>query len=576
MRLHYVLLTILCCITLALRLVNLDAHGIGGDEKNSLFVSQFVPMGGSNQHDVFFKSDTPYFTPAEFWKKKSIADFYEAGARVDNGSSAAHALLLHYWTGWFGLSDGVLRGVSVLFGVLIIPLLFLFVQANFRSSGLALGVAALACIEPLYVGWSQVVRTYTMTYFFCLLATYLFFELLRAEATKKRFLWLYVAYGLCAFVCLMCHYSVFTLFGLHGLLLLLFYRNVPLWLRFGGAMLIPTVGMIWWLTAGGGQYASKFIEDSRQVYNQMAATNPQLGYLAPTSFFAVGVQLLPILANHFLPTNGFFDALMGKQNLLICLISIVGTLLIYCFVGKEFTKRLLLLAFLLLAFSFYSIARIQFIGLVAAILLLLVAINDTMKQTGESRRMYLSMWILAIFPLFFLILFAIQDGNTFRVQQKYAGYGVAFSLILIALAIRGLWATYPAWVRYALSAVLLAQVGFVGQTIRSIWVDTAPRYLQYSNPRTYNPYRTVAQRILSQYSPGDTLVYPSYSASDNHYNVSPSNYPVTDAQLINFYLPKDAQYWQRIDRFEPNKVVLKKADGTQQLLFDFKGQTYRY
>ncbi len=31
-----------------------------------------------------------------------------------------------------------------------------------------------------------------------------------------------------------------------------------------------------------------------------------------------------------------------------------------------------------------------------------------------------------------------------------------------------------------------------------------------------------------------------------------------------------------IDRNEPNKVILKKANGSQQVLFDFEGQKYRY
>jgi uncharacterized membrane protein len=576
MRLPYVLLAVLCLVALILRLVNLDAHGIGGDEKNSLFVSQFIPIGGGNQHDVFFKKNNPYFTPREFWKEKNVSDFYEAGAKVDNGSSAVHALLLHYWTRSFGLSDGALRGVSVLFGVLLIPLLFVFVNSNFRSPWLALSVAALACIEPLYVGWSQVVRTYTMTWFFCLLATYLFFQIIQAGEARKRPIWLYFGYGLCAFACLMCHYSVFVLFALHALILLLFYRNVPVLLRFAGAMLLPVAGMIWWLKAGGGQYAAKFIADSRFVYNQMAVANPQLGSLAPTSPYAVGVQLLPVILNHFLPTNGFFDVLTGKRNLLTVLLSVVSLLVIYRFVSQNLVKQLLSVCLLIGAFFLYSVAPFQHTLLVAALLLLIVLIRDTSEQTGTTRRTYLLMWLLAIFPLLFLILFAIQDGNTFRIQQKYAGYGMAFSLILVALAIRALWASYPAWVHYGLTALLLMQAGEVGQTIQSIWADVAPRYLQYNQPRIYNPYRTVAKRIVGQYAPGDTVVYPAYTASDNGYNVSPSEYPVTDAQLVNFYLPKDAEYWQRIDRFEPNRVFLKKANGTQQLLFDFNGPTYRY
>lgn len=575
MRLHYLFLSLLCVVAFAIRIVNLDAHGIGGDEKNSFFVSQFVPMGGANQHDVFFNKAKPYFTPAEFWKEKGIADFYDAGARIDNGSSAAHALLLHYWTNWFGLGDGTLRALSVLFSILLIPLIFVFVRSVFNSPNLALGVAALATIEPLYVGWSQVVRTYTMTFFFCLLATYLFFQILKAEDARKRPVGLYVAYGLCAFLCLMCHYSVFTLFALHGLIVLLFVRNLRTWIGLGLAMVIPVLGMLWWLKAGGGQYAFRFIEDSKNVYNEMAAKNPQVGYLAPTTPFNAIIQLVPIAINHFLPTNGFFDVLEGKRNWLILFVATVSILGIYRFVRPERIKQGAILGVLVIAFLLYSKTRLQFTCFTAGLLLLAVLIDDTLRQRGEQRRTYWAMWLLGMVPLVFLLVYAVQDHNTFRIQHKYVGYSMAFALVLVALALRALW-TYPAWVKYPMALLLLCQLGFVAKTIRNVWEDRSPRYLLYANPRIANPYRSIAQTIEQQYAAGDTIVYPSYKGDDADYTVSPSFYPIIDAQLVNFYLPKTATYWQRVDQHEPNKVLLKKADGRQQVLFDFKGTTYRY
>lgn len=575
MRLHYLLLALLCVVAVVLRIINLDAHGIGGDEKNSFFVSQFVPMGGANQHDVFFNKAKPYFTPAEFWKEKGITDFYDAGARIDNGSSAAHALLLHYWTNWFGVGDGTLRALSVLFSILLIPLLFVFVRSVFNSPNLALGVAALATIEPLYVGWSQVVRTYTMTFFFCLLATYLFFLILKAEEARKRPVGLYVAYGLCAFLCLMCHYSVFTLFALHGLIVLLFVRNLRTWIGLALAMVIPALGMLWWLKAGGGQYAFRFIEDSKNVYNEMAAKNPQVGYLAPTTPFNAIIQLVPIAINHFLPTNGFFDVLEGKRNWLILFAATVGILGIYRFVRPERIKQGAILGVLVVAFLLYSKTRLQFTCFTAGLLLLAVLIDDTLRQRGAARQRYWAMWLLGMVPLVFLLVYAVQDHNTFRIQHKYVGYSMAFSLVLVALALRALW-TYPAWVKYPMAVLLLCQLGFVANTIRHVWEDRSPRYLLYANPRIANPYRSIAQTIEQQYAAGDTIVYPSYKGDDADYTVSPSFYPIIDAQLVNFYLPKTATYWQRVDQHEPNKVLLKKADGRQQVLFDFKGATYRY
>ncbi len=571
---NHLLLCLIIVFGIVLRLININEHGIGGDEKNSLFVSQFVPFEGANQKDVFHKKNNPYFTPTEFWKTKHLADFYEAGARIDNGSSALYAFTLHYWTELFGMSDGVLRGLSVLFGILLLLLLYVFVNEHFGSINLALTATALAAIEPLYVGWSQVVRTYTMTYFFCLLATHLFFKIIRSDS-KPVSAGRYLSYGICTFACLMCHYTVFTLFLLHGFITLLFVRNIKIYVGLLAAMIIPALGMYWWLWHAGGQAAFQFMADSAQVYNAMAITNPQLGYLAPTSFKSVFVQLLPILSNNFLPTNGLSDVLSGNKNIAISMFTTLICVGLYWFSKNESIKKYGMAASLLFALLLYSTSKLHFTVMTIGLFLVVILIKDTIEQKAESLKKYVSIWILAIFPLLFLVLFAIQDHNTFRIQQKYVGYGMAFVLILVALVLKKLW-EMPNWIKISASLLLLVQLYFVGQTITNIWNDQAPRYLSFGNPRVKNPYITVAENINKKYSLGDTIIYPSDRGKDFEYSVEAPIYSVKDAQLCNFYLPKTATYIQRIDRYEPNKVILKKANGSQQVLFDFEGQKYRY
>ena len=575
MRRQYLYLLLVCVFAFCLRIVNLGAHGMGGDEKYSLFVSQFVPIGGANQQDVFRKPNSPYFTPKEFWKKKGVADFYEAESRSDNGSSALHALSLHYWSDLFGMSDASLRAMSVLFGVLLVALLYFFVLSLFESPNLALLAATLAAIEPLLVSWSQTIRTYIMTFFFCLLATHLFFKLLKAEEAKQRPMGLYVVYGISVFMTLMCHYSVFLLFALHGLIVLLFVRNLRSWIGLSLAMVIPALGLFWWLGFAGGQYTFKYMADSAYVYNLLATKTPQIGYLAPTSFSAVLVQIAPIVSNHFLPTNGLFDVLMGKKNLVVSLFVAVASLGIYGWVKHENLKKWLIAVVFGGAFFAYSESSVQFMLLSIDLILLAMLVQATFEQTKAMRQKYLSIWLLAVFPLLFLVVFAIQDQNTFRIQHKYAGYGMVFSVILVALALRKLW-TFPEWVKYPMGVMLFLQLLFVGQTLQNIWNDRALRYSLSAKPRIKNPYQTLAQNIVKKYASGDTVVYPSYLGEGHDYDIAPTEYSVTDAQTTNFYLPKDAQYWQRIDRNEPNKVYLKKSNGTQELLFDFKGITYRY
>ena len=571
---QYFLLFVILAGSAVLRLVNLGDHGIGGDEKNSTFVSQFVPMGGANQRDVFYKQNDPYFTPRDFWKPKTTKDFYEAGARVDNGSSALHALALHYWANAFGLTDANSRGLSVLFGVLVVALLYFFVARHFKDTNLALGVAALAAVEPMYVGWSETVRTYTMTFFFCLLATHLFFILIEDYKGKKTpSNWLYFWYGVSAFVSLMCHYSVFTLFVLHGLAVLLFVRKPQVWLGLGLAMCLPALGMYWWLWHAGGQYAMKFMADSARIYSEMAAKNPQLGYLAPTSVRSVAVQMWPIITNHFLPTNGLFDALSGKKNLILAVFCAFASMGVYRWVANERVKQALIFGLFGLSTVLYQQAQYRFVGLSVAIILFCLGLQFISEQ--KTKRSYLLILMFAFLPLLFLVVFAYQDHNTFRIQQKYVGYSMAFVLVLVGFAIQKMW-TMPNWVRLPMAAVLVVQLGYVGLTLQTIWNDTAARYTFFATPRIPNPYVTLARNITQKYTLGDTILYPSYQGDDSEYTVAAATFSTVDAQLTNFYLPKDALYIQRIDRTEPNKVVLKKASGQQEVLFDFKGKTYRY
>ena len=572
----YLVLAAVVLLSVVLRTINLGDHGIGGDEKNATFVSQFVPMGGANQQDVFYKPNDPYFTPQDFWKPKTIKDFYDAGARVDNGSSAMHAFLLHYWSQWFGLADATSRGLSVLFGVLLVVLLYFFVNRHFNNANLALGVAALAAVEPLYVGWSETVRTYTMTFFFCLLATHLFLILIADSATQKKpSNWLYFWYGICAFASLMCHYSVFTLFLLHGLLVVLFVRKPQTWLALALAMCIPALGMYWWLWHAGGQYAFRFMADSARVYNDMAAKNPQLGYLAPTTVRSALVQMWPIVGNHFLPTNGLFDALEGKKNLILSLLCALTSVAAYRWIPNERAKKVIVFAAFGISAVLYQSAQYRFVGLSVAIILFVLFLRDAFDPANKLRRNYLIVLILATVPLCFLVVFASQDQNTFRIQHKYVGYSMAFALVLVGLAIKKMW-RYPNWVRLPMAAVLVVQLAYVGQTLQTIWGDTAVRYTLFATPRVPNPYVKLARAIVQKYADGDTILYPSYQGDDFAYTVEAATFSTIDAQLTNFYLPKNARFIQRIDRREPNKVVLKKANGQQQILFDFKGRTYRY
>ena len=124
------LLSALLVLALGLRLYRVGTYAIYFDEKSTLLVSQSVCLEGFNQRDVF---DKKYFTPAEFWKPKTIEDFIQADIRGDIGNSPSYYAVLWLWLKVFGLSDTSLRMPSVIFSVLIVWMLFVFVRRHFRS-----------------------------------------------------------------------------------------------------------------------------------------------------------------------------------------------------------------------------------------------------------------------------------------------------------------------------------------------------------------------------------------------------------------------------------------------------------
>ena len=99
--------------------------------------------------------------------------------------------------------------------------------------------------------------------------------------------------------------------------------------------------------------------------------------------------------------------------------------------------------------------------------------------------------------------------------------------------------------------------------------------MSFPEPRKVNPYTLSATQIQQKYAKGDTVLYPSISV-EKRGGIGMPSYSVVDAQLTNFYLPKDSEIIQKVDINEPDKIILQKADGNKLLIFDFKGTKFRY
>lgn len=581
-----IILGILLIVAFALRVYQSGRYGLYLDEKFTMVISQGVVMEGSNQHDVFFTPGKTYFTPREFWQPKTINDFIEANIRGDIGNSPAYYAVLWVWMEIFGLSDFSARFPSVLFSTLLVGLVYIFVRRHFRSDSLALLSASLAAVEPFFVAYSHMARNYSMSFFLTLLASHLFLlivERLNRDASARG---LYVAYGLTVATAILSHYLTVTVFLCHGLYALFFIRPPRRWL----ALIVTgltSLGLVsLWFVFGGGKYTFKTLAYQAQLYKSVSLTNPthnEFGMVLPATLANVTERSLPIWADLFIVSNGLgqTDRLGFRYLALAFALGLVAAWVLYRYSRQPQIRwwTVALYALLLVAgMPFYGQASAQYIvvsALPSFLYLLVLAVRRIRLLVPNALLVFITM--LALIPTLFLIVMAFKNGHTYGITQRYSGFSFPYSVIIVALMLRQLVRT-PLPFRIILLAVLLIQSYFVARLLHHIYEDRDVKYTYFSTPRLPNPYQLAADRIKASYAPGDTVLYPSvrlFARDEVEKTFSP--YSIQDAQLTNLYLPKEADYIQRMDTTEVNRIrLIQKASGQVITIFDFKGKSHRY
>ena len=199
-----VLLIVIILLALGLRLYRLDSQSLWYDEGFSVY------LAGMDADEITARTAADIQPPLYYY-------------------------LLHGWIQLFGDTEWALRALSVLFGVLTVPLIYATAQSLFRSRLAGLLAALLVAVSPLHIWYGQEVRMYTMLTFLCLLSSHL---LLLAIGAKRNWaipiLWAgYTAANLAA---LYTHYfAIFVLAfqAVYVLAVLVVQRFRPLHLLLG-------------------------------------------------------------------------------------------------------------------------------------------------------------------------------------------------------------------------------------------------------------------------------------------------------------------------------------------------------
>jgi len=579
-------------LTFVLRLHHAGQYSIYFDEKSTLLISQGVCLEGANQKDVFTKK---YFTPAEFWKPKTVADFIEANIRGDIGNSPSYYAILWVWMEVFGLSDLSMRMPSVLFSTLMVALLFLFVRRHFRSgpqsaNNLALLASGIAAIEPFFVAYSQMARNYSMTFFLTLLGTHLFLLIMErvkaglAIQQTEGITGLYMAYGAVFALSVLSHYLAVTVFLCHGLYAALFLRNFRAWVSLAIAGVVGLGIVSLWFIYGGGAYTFKTMAYQAEFYRNIALTNPSgtpFGLILPGTISNITKRAIPIFADLFLFTNGLGSALTGLKNAgLALLLGCLAVFLIYRYNRDETPPVWVKVAVplvLLVGIPIYSVVPLKFLVLSVAPVFVWLTGQYVMLHTDTREKRYVVLLLLLAFvPTLFLLFMSWRNNHTFGITQRYSGFSFPYVCLLIAMALRQL-VSLRWWFAAPVAVVGLGQLYFVSQVLMQIYGGTEAKYTYFEKPRIKNPYWYAAQELKKQYAPGDTILYPNMQRVIYSEEIDKTYSPVAllDAQLVNVYLPEDATFIQRVDPDEHDKIVLVKGRAGRKItIFDLKDVRY--
>lgn len=158
--------------------------------------------------------------------------------------------LLHGWMELFGAGEAALRGLSVLWGVFMVPLIYAVAWRLFRSRLAGILAALLVAVSPLHVWYAQEVRMYTLLTFLCLLSSYFLLLVIQAERLWKALV-LWVAYALAGVTALYTHYFAFFILTFQAFYLLIVWwrRGFPMRLIVGGVIsgMIIVLAYLPWL-----------------------------------------------------------------------------------------------------------------------------------------------------------------------------------------------------------------------------------------------------------------------------------------------------------------------------------------
>ncbi|MGL4631657.1 MAG: glycosyltransferase family 39 protein [Leadbetterella sp.] len=566
---------IVLAIAACLRLYELDARGIYTDEFFSLLNAHGIFPNGGNQEHVFSQST---FTSQEFWKEQPIRSYFESIAHSDFGTHIVYNTFLHFWIKMFGISDFTVRLLSVIFSLLSVWAVYKIAITYFKSTSAALIAGMCTAIDPFHIAQSHIARSYTLSFFLMLLATWVFLQIMQKKSSWR----LFTLYTVLLVLGLLNHYLNFLVPLAHGLVFVVSKTSKKHWIGMLASASACCVAMFCWFSYGGGYTALGFLKDKNMKQLELAKNAHEASGVQLTTPTLLVKKTFELLFDSNLVSLQVVQRLNGMNmvGISVC----IFLLLLVSHIALQRSKSLLAYGTFLGAVILVTIFKNNFYAIIAIngfLFVLYFIVLEIKKYKGNieneaKKHLLIISLLLLILPILFVLYDAYKNGHTTSLAKRYIGISSTFSVFLVGVGIPLLVNNLRFGLFWALM-VCLGQYKVVKNETSLYFEDKSVTYNWYEYPREPNPFKKIADLSLKYHQTGDTLLIPG--GFQNIYEKKFGDKPKAtyfDAQRINLYLPKDSKMPQYIDPSERNVVYLRKKDGTKFKIFDLEETKYRY
>ena len=435
-----------------------DKRGIWSDDKASLNSALGIKDGrGTNiklpDDDIIIEKDI--FTPGDYWIKNNLKNVIRATVRNNGGNGLFYNVILHYWAGFFGVSDLALRFLSIIFGLLTIVFSYHFTNLITGSERVSVFTAALTAIHPLLIYYCQEVRMYSLGILMALISSWVLIKILQSKKTGRHVFGLFAAYTLGWLVSLFSHYyTIYILLG-HFVFICFMTKGKEIRGYFSMALvIICAVFSAWWLTWGWQGYKLMYAlnEGIKESVSRGATTSL-------SSLIAGWVQVSLSMSGNYFQWLGF---------------------------------------------------RIRELAVLLFIPLFIIALcfNLLIKKYGRAYIFFL-MLLIIVSPVF-STLNSIKSGHTVFFSPRYAVFSIPYAMALLGIAVSCIfWLSRPK--KIILLSLAVLQVLIMTASINVTYADIYKVYgIGGRPPRMPNPYISLSRDIKKLYRNMDVVIYPAW------------------------------------------------------------------